>query len=130
MQIRDAGKVRRVRNNEALEETSGLDDNTKTACGFLKLFANEVRLDILCLLVDGEKSVGEIGRLIGVRQSTISQQLARLRYDNAVTTRRHGKRVFYRLADDRVARIVEVIYDVFCQDGCRDDHCSMRHTKG
>jgi DNA-binding transcriptional ArsR family regulator len=44
----------------------------------------------------------------------VSQQLARLRYDGMVETRRDGKTIYYSLADDDVRSVISVIYDIFC----------------
>jgi len=63
----------------------------KEASDFLKALAHESRLMILCILCNGEKSVTEIERRLALRQPTVSQQLARLRMDGLVSTRRHGK---------------------------------------
>ena len=65
---------------------------------FLKALAHEARLLILCLLIEGEKSVTEIEEILSLRQPAISQQLARLRADGLVETRREGKNIFYSLA--------------------------------
>jgi DNA-binding transcriptional ArsR family regulator len=66
-------------------------ESAHEASGFLKALAHEGRLLILCLLIDGEKSVGEIEDMLSLRQPAISQQLARLRADGLVETRREGK---------------------------------------
>jgi DNA-binding transcriptional ArsR family regulator len=125
-----ADAMRRRRSKRSSKNMTGLMGNASIACDFLKLFANETRLEILCTLADGEKSVGEIEASLAVRQPAISQQLARLRAENAVTARRQGKRVFYQLADDRIGSVVDIIYELFCQDGCRETRCAMRRVKG
>ena len=52
---------------------------------------------------------------LDIRQSTVSQQLARLRLEGLVTFRREGKQVFYSLADDDVRKIIKVLVDIFCK---------------
>jgi DNA-binding transcriptional ArsR family regulator len=69
---------------------------------------------ILCLLIDGEKSVGEIEEMLSLRQPAISQQLARLRADGLVETRREGKNIFYSLARREVRDIVGTLHRSFC----------------
>nr|WP_092862242.1 metalloregulator ArsR/SmtB family transcription factor [Albimonas pacifica] len=86
------------------------------ATAFLKALAHEGRLRILCALVEGEKSVTELERLLSARQSAVSQQLARLRLEGLVDNRREGKIIFYRIADDRAARLLQVLHDIFCDD--------------
>jgi ArsR family transcriptional regulator, virulence genes transcriptional regulator len=92
-----------------------LSDNAKRASDFLKALAHESRLIILCILAEGEKSVGELEKILQLRQPTVSQQLARLRADGLVSTRRNGKTVYYNLASDEARVIVGAVYDVFCR---------------
>lgn len=89
-------------------------DNATTAAGFLKAISHEGRLMILCHLVSGEKSVTELEDLLSARQAAVSQQLSRLRLEGLVIPRRDGKTIYYRLADDRPKRVLEVVYDLFC----------------
>ncbi len=91
--------------------------NAHLASEFLKALAHESRLLILCLLTDGEKTVGELEELLGRRQSTVSQQLARLRLDGMVSARREGTTIYYRLADERVQVVLEALYKAFCGRG-------------
>lgn len=91
--------------------------NAVLAASFLKALAHEKRLMILCILAEEEKSVGELERLLDLRQPTVSQLLARLREDGLVATRRDGKAVYYRLASEQARAIVGVVYDVFCRKG-------------
>lgn len=90
-------------------------DSAREASGFLKALAHEGRLLILCLLIDGERSVGEIEDMLSLRQPAISQQLARLRADGLVETRREGKNIFYSLARSEVRDIVGTLHRSFCE---------------
>ena len=90
-------------------------DNAKRASDFLKALAHESRLVILCILAKGEKSVSELEHELDLRQPTVSQQLARLRADGLVSTRRDGKIIYYSLASDEARTIIGAIYDVFCK---------------
>jgi DNA-binding transcriptional ArsR family regulator len=89
----------------------------QAASDFLKAISHEGRLMILCALTRGEKSVTEIETLLSQRQAAVSQQLARLRLEGLVTARRDGKQIYYRLTDDRAARIIELVYELFCAKG-------------
>ena len=91
-------------------------EKAKSASNFLKAISHEGRLMILCHLVSGEKSVTELEELISARQAAVSQQLSRLRLEGLVIPKRDGKTIYYRLADDKPKRILEVIYDLFCQE--------------
>ncbi|MGA0923709.1 MAG: ArsR/SmtB family transcription factor [Lutimaribacter sp.] len=90
-------------------------DHATTASNFLKAVSHEGRLMILCHLVSGEKSVTELEELLAARQAAVSQQLSRLRLEGLVIPRRDGKAIYYRLADDRPKRILELVYDLFCE---------------
>jgi DNA-binding transcriptional ArsR family regulator len=90
-------------------------DSAHEASEFLKALAHEGRLLILCLLIDGEKSVSEIEDMLKLRQPAISQQLARLRADGLVETRREGKNIFYSLARSEVRDIVSTLHRSFCE---------------
>ncbi len=73
------------------------------------------RLLILCNLLGGERSVGELESFLDVRQSTVSQQLARLRLEGLVAGRREGKTIYYSIASDRVRSVIGVLYEAFCE---------------
>lgn len=100
------------------EEPSDLDlmvDQARQAGDFLKALAHESRLLILCCLAEGEKSVSQLEEFLSLRQSTVSQQLARLRLDGFLTTRRDGKTIYYSIADEDVRIILAAVYEVFCR---------------
>lgn len=96
------------------EEMDAMVANATTASNFMKAISHEGRLMILCHLVSGEKSVTELEDLLAARQAAVSQQLSRLRLEGLVIPRREGKTIYYRLADHRPRRILEVVYDLFC----------------
>jgi DNA-binding transcriptional ArsR family regulator len=80
----------------------------------LRALANPHRMMILCLLVDGEKSVGDLAARIDLTQSALSQHLARLRADGIVTTRREAQRIYYSLRDANVLRLIQVLHEIYC----------------
>lgn len=96
-----------------------LMQKARTASDFLKALSHESRLLLLCLLAERERSVTELENILALRQPTVSQQLARLRMDELVKTRRDGKTMYYSLANDDVRRVIELIYDMFCWE--KDD---------
>ncbi|MFG1204141.1 metalloregulator ArsR/SmtB family transcription factor [Xanthobacter aminoxidans] len=99
---------------EISPELDRLMRNARKASDFLKALSHENRLLLLCLLAEGERSVTELENILSLRQPTVSQQLARLRLDDLVTTRRDGKTIYYSLANDDVRRVISVIYDMYC----------------
>ena len=80
----------------------------------LKALANSHRLMILCELKDGERSVSALEQVVPLAQSALSQHLAKLREGGFVTTRREAQTIFYSLSDARVARLIEVLHELFC----------------
>ncbi len=93
-----------------------LQERASVATEMLKGMAHESRLVILCLLYQGEKSVTELESILELRQPTISQQLARLRNDKLVKTRRDGKMIHYSIASDEARRIVELLCQLYGTD--------------
>ncbi|KZX99437.1 MULTISPECIES: ArsR/SmtB family transcription factor [unclassified Sulfitobacter] len=98
------------------EDMDRMLSNAVTASNFLKAISHEGRLMILCHLVSGEKSVTELEDLLSARQAAVSQQLSRLRLERLVVPRREGKTIYYRLADDRPRKMLELVYELFCKD--------------
>ena len=100
-------------------DIDALISSARDASGFLKALAHEGRLLILCLLIEEEKSVTEIEDFLSLRQPAISQQLARLRADGLVETRREGKNVFYSLARPEVREVIGALHRAFCRQPSR-----------
>jgi len=98
----------------AVTDPAALGVAAEQASEFLKSLANPVRLRILCMLADGEASVGEITERLEARQSLVSQHLALLRKDGLVRPTRDGQSIRYALADARVERLIGVLYETFC----------------
>jgi DNA-binding transcriptional ArsR family regulator len=88
--------------------------NARQASDFLKALAHETRLLLLCLLAGRERSVTELENILSLRQPTVSQQLARLRLDGLVTTRRDGKVIYYSIDDSDLKRVISLIFEIFC----------------
>lgn len=84
------------------------------ASDYLKSLAHEGRLMILCHLSTQERSVGELETLLNLRQSAVSQMLARLREDGLVSNRREGKTIYYSLADTNTQQVIGLLYSLFC----------------
>lgn len=91
-----------------------LNQVAERAAGLLGCMANPDRLMLLCMLVEGEKNVSQLRDLTGIEQPTLSQQLTVLRTEGLVQTRKQGKYVYYRLANQDVLRIMSLLYDIYC----------------
>ncbi|MCL2523869.1 MAG: metalloregulator ArsR/SmtB family transcription factor [Betaproteobacteria bacterium] len=91
--------------------------NAARACAMLKAMANEDRLQLLCRLIGARLNVGELERVTGIRQPTLSQQLGVLRQEGLVAAEKDGRYVYYRLADDNVVRLMRTIWNIYCVRG-------------
>lgn len=109
----------RPRGAEAPAPAASIDagemrEHARQTTNFLKSLAHDARLVILCRLVQAPATVSELEELVGIRQASVSQQLARLRAEGLVEAKRDGRSIRYSIADDRTRRIVKVLYDNFC----------------
>ena len=100
--------------HQSPEEFNRLLEQARKASELLKALSHEGRLLILCLLAEGEKSVSELEDVMRMPQAAVSQQLARLRFDRLVNTRREGRTIYYSIATAEVASVIETLYDLFC----------------
>jgi DNA-binding transcriptional ArsR family regulator len=91
-----------------------LEAHVDRAAAMLRSMGSKRRLLVLCNLVHGEKSVGELQRIIGLSQSALSQHLAVLRRMKLVQVRRSAQTIYYRLAGREVAAILATLYGIYC----------------
>ncbi len=92
-----------------------MESHAAEAAAMLKELANPSRLLILCQLIDGEKSVGELCRAIDLSQSAVSQHLARLRDACLVDTDKRGQMVYYRLCNMEAHALLSTLYLIYCK---------------
>lgn len=103
-----------------MSRTAALDLNAMRrhageAAAMLRMLSHEARLGVLCELVSGERSVGELVDRSGLSQSALSQHLAKLREEGLVATRRESQTIFYSLADAKAARIITLLHELYCK---------------
>lgn len=91
-----------------------MKERAQAVSELMKVLAHPKRLLILCQLVESERSVGALAALLQVREQAMSQQLALLRKDGLVTTRREGQTIFYALARDDIAKLLDFLYRTYC----------------
>lgn len=92
--------------------------NADAAGQLLKALSNPDRLLLLCQLSQGERNVSELETLLGIQQPTLSQQLAVLRREGLVDTRREGKQIYYRICSPAALGVIGTLYQLFCaQEG-------------
>jgi DNA-binding transcriptional ArsR family regulator len=84
------------------------------ASDLLKALSNRHRLLIICQLIDGERSVGDLADLLDLRDSTVSQHLALLRKDGLVSARRDAQTIYYSIASDPAREVLKALYRVYC----------------
>ncbi|PZU82784.1 MAG: transcriptional regulator [Shinella sp.] len=84
------------------------------ASELLKALANRHRLLILCQLVEGERSVGQLAEFLGIRDSTVSQHLALLRRDKIIAGRRDGQTIWYRIESEPARNVIAALYGTYC----------------
>jgi DNA-binding transcriptional ArsR family regulator len=85
------------------------------AAAVMAALSHEARLRVLCDLVGGERTAGELVERSGLSQSALSQHLSKLKAQGLVVTRRKGVSIFYRIANPDAARILGVLYDIYCK---------------
>lgn len=105
----------KFRQDMEANNAEALIKQAREASDLLKALSHETRLLILCILSEGEKSVSELEEILSMPQAAVSQQLARLRFDRLVNTRREGRMIYYSVAGEEVSSVVETLYDLFCR---------------
>lgn len=105
--------------DNAMNETIEIDPQRMAvaagrASELLKTLGHKDRLMVLCHLASGEKSVGELARLLDIPQSPLSQHLARMRKESLVTTRREAQTIYYSIASEEAARMVGLMHELYC----------------
>lgn len=92
-----------------------LERKADEVANVLRALANKRRLLILCKLAEqGEANVSSLVDAVGLSQSALSQHLARMRAESIVSTRRESQTIWYRIADPRIASVMEALYQAYC----------------
>lgn len=97
-----------------LPPSSQMQDHATDAAGLMKALGNESRLMVLCVLAEGERSVSDLNTIVPLSQSALSQQLARLRQQGLVETRRESQTIYYSLGKGPADRIINLLHDIYC----------------
>lgn len=91
-----------------------MQDHAADAARLMNALSNESRLMILCMLAEKERSVGELNEVVPLSQSALSQQLARLRLQRLVKTRRESQTIYYSLIDGPANKVIHLLHDIYC----------------
>mgnify|MGYP001544583589 CR=1 FL=1 len=89
-------------------------DAAGQASDLLKALANPHRLMIVCQLIDGPSSVGQLADFLGIRDSTVSQHLALLRRDGLLSATRDGQTIWYAISSPQAKELLETLYRLYC----------------
>jgi len=95
-------------------EQNSLIDQAEEVAEVLKQLSNKYRLIILCTLAEKELSVGELNERVPLSQSALSQHLGKLREAKLVVTRRESQTIYYRVEDERIRTLLQVLYENYC----------------
>lgn len=82
----------------------------------LRSLGNQDRLLLLCQLSQEELCVSDLEERLDIHQPSLSQQLGVLRREGLVATRKEGKRVYYRVADQRALALLQTLYQLYCAE--------------
>ena len=104
----------RAKVSEDIFDLIGKSENIREASEAMQAMAHPLRLKILCLVGNQELSVLEIVEAVGTTQSNISQHLGVLRGHRLLESRREGTKVFYRIPDPRVLKMISLTREIFC----------------
>lgn len=92
-----------------------IEQAAESVCNIMTLLSNRHRLMILCLLTEGELSVGDLAVGLSVREALVSQHLTILRRDQIVKARRDGQTMYYRIIREDIGRLLEFLHDAYCR---------------
>jgi len=98
-------------------DPAALHEKATEVSDLLRTLAHPIRLMLVCTLVKGEYSVSELEEKLDIHQPSLSQQLSVLREAEIVETRRDGKQIYYRLTEEKAAKLVGALYAIFCAEG-------------
>jgi DNA-binding transcriptional ArsR family regulator len=111
--MKSAALKSKVRNDALVT----LEAKAEEVSRLLTAMANAKRLMVLCNLLEGEKSVGELAEIVGLSSAALSQHLAKMRGMELVTTQRDGQTIYYRLASREIRQVLETLYRLYCAPG-------------
>jgi len=97
------------------KDLKAMRKNAGSAAAMMATLSHEARLRVLCDLVGGERTAGELVERSGLSQSALSQHLSKLRDGGLVATRREGVLIFYRISNPDAARILGVLHEIYCK---------------
>ena len=110
----NAASARAAPPSQDIFDLIGRTENIEEASAAMQAMAHPLRLKILCLVGNQELSVLEIVEAVGTSQSNISQHLGVLRDHGILVARKEANRVFYRIEDPRILKMISLTREIFC----------------
>jgi DNA-binding transcriptional ArsR family regulator len=91
-----------------------------------RVFSNSKRLEVIQLLKEGEQTASDIAKALGTTKANASQHLAVMRMRGILKTRREGTNIYYRIANENLARACNLMQEALAQisEGDSDGHLS------
>ncbi len=93
---------------------ANLESRADEVAAMLSAMANPKRLIVLCALLEGERSVGDLATLVQLSPAALSQHLGKMRMLHLVDTRRAAQTIHYRLASAEVRAVLQTLYQLYC----------------
>ena len=104
-----------VKKKDGPTDLKRMSRKAEQAARLLRALSHGARLRVVCELVDGERSAGDLVRASGLSQSALSQHLAKLRTEKLVATRRDAQTIYYRIADPKALQVLKVLFELYCK---------------
>ena len=113
-----SAKVSSMQADAIAETVDPLEAKADEVAATLAAMANPKRLLVLCTLLAGEKSVGDLAEIVRLSPAALSQHRGKMRALRLVATRRDGQTIFYSLASPEVRALLETLYQIYCTPDC------------
>lgn len=118
LRIFESAKVSIMKIDFSHKSLNALEAKADEVAATLGAMANPKRLLVMCTLLGGEKSVGELAEIVHLSPAALSQHLGKMRALRLVSTRRDGQTIYYSLASTEVQAMLETLYRVYCARDC------------
>ncbi|MFM1864112.1 MAG: hypothetical protein RLZ26_2634 [Pseudomonadota bacterium] len=113
-----SAKVSSMKTDTLDKTINPLEAKAEEVSATLSAMANPKRLLVMCTLLAGEKSVGDLAEIVDLSPAALSQHLSKMRALRLVATRRDGQTIYYSLASTEVQAVLETLYRVYCAPDC------------
>lgn len=98
------------------------DNDVNTVSALLKSISHPLRLKILCELLDGEKTGGQIQAVVRTSNANVSQHLSILRHQGVIASRKEANYIYSRIGDPRFNELMATLQTLFCRENKGENH--------